>query len=436
MNPEKMLRILMVEDVPVDAELIGDELRSSGIDFDVLRVYERDRLIEAFEAFRPDIVLSDYRLPAFDGMEVLAIARKLAPDVPFIFVTGALGEDHAVELMKRGATDFVLKDRLSRLPLCVKRALQETEERRHRRQAEAELEGYRHHLEELVKERTGQLEAANAQLRVEIVERRQMEQALQQANELLEHRVQERTAELRKVLEDLQEEIAHRLEAEDRRRQAELEVLEAAEREQQRIGRNLHDSIQGSLAGTVMMLQSLNTRLDRMTPEYDQVVDKITQVLKETLRQTRELARSLCPVDLAGEGLPKALEQLAMTTTSLFRVQCDWQCSELAELPEAKTALHLYYISNEAVNNALKHARATRIAIRLQAGPCGLTLTIEDDGVGLPSGPPAGGMGLRTMEYRASAIGAVLRILGAENAGTLVECFWPYRRESLDKACA
>jgi signal transduction histidine kinase len=136
---KKSLRVLILEDVPTDAELVERELRSAGVEFVSTRVDSQDSFREALDRFVPEIILADYLLPAFDGESALAIAREKVPNVPFIFVTGALGEERAVALLKSGATDFVLKDRLVRLPLCVKRALEEVEEKRQRQQAEQQL---------------------------------------------------------------------------------------------------------------------------------------------------------------------------------------------------------------------------------------------------------------------------------------------------------
>ncbi len=133
------VRILILEDVSSDAELMEDILRKAGIDFVRQCVDDRASFLESLARFLPNIILSDYSLPGFDGSAAMQAARELAPEVPFIFVTGAVGEEFAVELLKSGATDIVLKDRLSRLPLCVKRALQEAEEKRIRIKAEEDL---------------------------------------------------------------------------------------------------------------------------------------------------------------------------------------------------------------------------------------------------------------------------------------------------------
>lgn len=134
------VRILILEDVPSDAKLIEHVLRKGGIDFVRQVVEDRKSFLESLDRFSPDIVLSDYSLPGFDGETALKIAIEKTPEMPFIFVSGAVGEEFAVGLLKSGATDFVLKDRISRLPLCVKRALEGAEEKRILRKAEDDLQ--------------------------------------------------------------------------------------------------------------------------------------------------------------------------------------------------------------------------------------------------------------------------------------------------------
>jgi PAS domain S-box-containing protein len=136
---ERPLRILILEDLPSDAELMVYELRQAGIAHSSRRVADREPYVAALTEGWPDLILSDFHLPNFDGMEALALAQTTCPDIPFIFVSGAMGEEVAIDALKRGATDYVLKDRLSRLGPAVQRSLREAEERRERRQAENAL---------------------------------------------------------------------------------------------------------------------------------------------------------------------------------------------------------------------------------------------------------------------------------------------------------
>lgn len=133
---DKKLRILMLEDDPHDAELIRWELEKAGFVFESLRVETQMAFATALDEFHPDLILSDFSLPTFDGLAALSLVQQKCPHVPFIFVSGAIGEERAIESLKSGATDYVLKDRLSRLALAVRRALREVEERLERQRAE------------------------------------------------------------------------------------------------------------------------------------------------------------------------------------------------------------------------------------------------------------------------------------------------------------
>jgi two-component system, NarL family, sensor histidine kinase UhpB len=134
------LRILLLEDLVSDAELVRHELRRGGLAFTTQRVDTEESFLHALTDFKPDLILADYSLPMFDGMTALAHAQERVPDVPFIFVSGTLGEELAIETLKSGATDYVLKQGLSRLVPSVKRALREAQERLERKRAERELE--------------------------------------------------------------------------------------------------------------------------------------------------------------------------------------------------------------------------------------------------------------------------------------------------------
>jgi len=122
-------RILILEDEAWDASLAQRLLADAGLNFVAVVVDTKASFIEQMDAFRPDIILSDYHLPGFSGQEALKIAQELYPDTPFIIWSGVLGDEAAVELIKQGATDYVLKDRPARLPSVILRALAEVEQR-------------------------------------------------------------------------------------------------------------------------------------------------------------------------------------------------------------------------------------------------------------------------------------------------------------------
>jgi signal transduction histidine kinase/FixJ family two-component response regulator len=133
------LRVLHLEDDHTDADIVRGLLESGGVTCQVTRVETRDDFIAALEKTAFDLILADFSLPSFDGLSALRIALERCPDVPFIFVSGALGEELAIDALKIGATDYVLKERLSRIVTSVRRALREASDRAERKQAEQQL---------------------------------------------------------------------------------------------------------------------------------------------------------------------------------------------------------------------------------------------------------------------------------------------------------
>lgn len=139
-SPDRVLRILLLEDSALDAELVTEALVSAGLPAAIDRVVTEPEFTAAVRDRRWDLILADYRLPAFTGLHALEIAQDHARETPFVFVSGALGEEVAVEALKRGATDYVLKEKLDRLPAVVLRAMAEARERSERRQAQDALQ--------------------------------------------------------------------------------------------------------------------------------------------------------------------------------------------------------------------------------------------------------------------------------------------------------
>src|SRR6185437_3221265 len=136
---KKEIHILMLEDNPMDSELAGHTLKRGGVKFTATRVETEKDFTRELDENPPDLILSDYALPGFDGYAALEIAKRKTPNIPFIFVTGTMGEEVAIETLKSGATDYVLKHRLSRLVPSVHRALREAGERDERRRAQEQL---------------------------------------------------------------------------------------------------------------------------------------------------------------------------------------------------------------------------------------------------------------------------------------------------------
>src|SRR5262245_9972537 len=136
---KKEIRILMLEDDTADVELTKFALRKGHLQFKLVPVETKEEYLDELRTNPPDLILSDYSLPGFNGNDALQVAREQSPETPFIFVTGTMGEEVAIETLKSGATDYVLKTRLARLMPAVERALREAAERAGHRRAEEQL---------------------------------------------------------------------------------------------------------------------------------------------------------------------------------------------------------------------------------------------------------------------------------------------------------
>ena len=233
----------------------------------------------------------------------------------------------------------------------------------------------------------------------------------------LERRVEERTA-------DLTREIAQR-------KNLERGMLESAERERRRIGRDIHDGLCQQLTGTALAGQALSERLAQEGRPEAGDTSRIVEHIEDAISAARNLAKGLNPVELQADGLMQALEEFATTTTELSSVPCRFECESPVLLRSPTIALHLYRIAQEAVSNALKHSGASEIVVRLDHSDTGVKLTVRDNGRGMPAARYLGeGMGLRSMAERAEVIGAELDIGRRWNGGTDIACTVPLAMES------
>ena len=211
------------------------------------------------------------------------------------------------------------------------------------------------------------------------------------------------------------------------RRLLEREVLEASNREQQRIGNDLHDGLGQELTGIALLLRGLENRAEREAPALSASIEEVALLVSDAIFTTRALARGLSPVTFDRGGLALALEELARRLSAMFHINVRCAADDSLEHGlESVNALHLYRIAQEAVTNAAQHGSAGQVAIELRAdGERGL-LRIEDNGHGFnPAVQQAKGLGLRIMHYRAQMMAGSLRIESARSQGTIVSCWFP-----------
>ncbi len=210
------------------------------------------------------------------------------------------------------------------------------------------------------------------------------------------------------------------------RKRMERALLEISTREQQQIGQDLHDGLGQHLTGIAFMSKVLAQQLAGDGKAQADQARKIVHLVNEAINKTRQLARGLLPVFSEADGLMSALRQWAAEVEDLFHISCRVECAEPILIRDIGVATHLYHIAQEAVNNALKHGRASAIVLGLSRENGAGLLTVEDDGIGLTE-PPARspGLGLRIMSYRANMVGGTLEVRRGAQHGTVVCCRFP-----------
>ena len=222
----------------------------------------------------------------------------------------------------------------------------------------------------------------------------------------LELRVRQRTAALER-------EISTRL-------QLQREVLFTSDRERSAIGQDLHDGLCQHLVGTALSAQVLAERLASCNAPCTEEARNLVRLVEEGIAQTRHLARGLLLASITPERLPSELEELAATMSRQSGVPCRFVMQGECDAQDEQTASHLFLIAQEAVRNALRHARPQSLEIVLAASEGQLTLIVSDDGAGLPSKRTGRGMGLRIMEHRAKIIGGDLTVERIQGGGTSI----------------
>jgi signal transduction histidine kinase len=211
-----------------------------------------------------------------------------------------------------------------------------------------------------------------------------------------------------------------------RLRELERDIVATSEREQQRIGADLHDGLCQYLAGIACVTGSLRDDLsERFQPEAE-TAGELHELLKDAIVQARNIARGIAPVHVDEAGLSSALEDLAANTRRLHEVDCAFEPEGEVLIPRREMAIHLYRIAQEATSNAVRHGHAGAVSIRLAIDAGHVLLTIQDDGIGIgPSEAPSSGMGLRSMRYRAGILNGTVDISALPEAGTRVCCRAP-----------
>ncbi len=252
---------------------------------------------------------------------------------------------------------------------------------------------------------------------VDITARKRAEAALRRSKQLLELRVRARTLALRRANKELENEV-------DRRKGLEGEILTISDREQQRLGQELHDGLCQHLTAVAFMARSIALRLKQHRVIDAADIEKIAELVNNAAVDTRSLSRGLHRIDVDAASLVTALYDLAKR--EIWRTPCRVHVHPSFRIEDDMVAAHLYRIAREAVINANKHARAQQIVVRLEKFPKGMVLRVIDDGIGFPNQlNPGKGLGCHIMKYRAQLISGNLEIDFPKKGGTRVSCYFP-----------
>jgi PAS domain S-box-containing protein len=444
-----MLRVLLVDDEEASfffLKRLLSKVPEKNFTTDWAPTYEEG--LRALSENRHDVCLLDHRLGPRTGLDLLREAVVRGIQTPVIILTSSDDPKVDLEATELGAADFVLKDRMD--PVMLERAI------RYSVQHAATLKALQksHERFRLLFERSmdailisndqGQfVEINSAACRLLGLSRdrllgrnwndvfaRDLSKPNGRRSEALEELSFTKPNGERSFIEFSSTQLAPDLSLSilrdvTERRNLEREIQEISEREQRRLGQDLHDGLGQSMTGIAFLAKVLQQRLQAKSIEEAEAAGNIATLINEALAQTRRLSRGLCPVVLDTNDIEAALEQLAENLRTLFSISCESHCDRDVKIADNAVAVHLYRIAQEAATNAIKHGQAKNVLLSLATNGSHVFLTIKDDGKGFPAAPKGKGMGLRVMQHRARMIGATISVRQPKEGGITVTCSLP-----------
>jgi two-component system sensor histidine kinase UhpB len=475
----KPLKILHLEDVPADAELIERSLKKSSLRYEKLLVSNRQDFINALNEFRPDVIISDHSLPSFDSQEALKIVKEMKVAVPFILVTATVSEEYAVNVMKEGAWDYILKDRLQRLPSAIESAMVKYNLEAERKQNEemvrasekkykllfqgnpmpmwmidrdtlkvldvneAAINHYGYSKDEFLELDATQLRPEEDVLQY-LAHTRRATPGLNKAGiwrhkkkngdiilvEIIAHDVTYGDMPARLILAN---DITERRRAESelaRQRIMQQKLItetsvQAQEREREEIGKELHDNINQILSATKLYLEFAKVAEEELLPD---LLEKSTTHLLQAIEEIRKLSHRLVAPSLGDISLVQAISQLLTNMRVVSALKMTLNTEDYHEdAADTNIRLMFYRIVQEQLNNILKHAAAKNAYIRLQTSDSNIILTVTDDGSGFDTTTTAAGIGLRNITNRAAVYNGTTRIISEPGKGCMLEVSIPYK---------
>ena len=480
----KSIKLLILEHDENDLELLLYELKKGALDFVSKIVETKDQFRSALVDFCPDIILSDYSLPGFDGVSAFKIKQEVCPDVPFIIVSGTIGEENAVELIKNGVTDYALKDKLFTVIPKVKRAISEASERREKAIAEQNRSKSERQLAEAQRiskigswelSEKGELIACSDELyRILDVDNNTLlsydiflgfvhpedishvakaqEQALTAGiTEPVQFRIisyagvekyiegrgsQRRDASGISFIGTCQD-ISEKVKAEqqlakyseqlarervDHQRKMVRASIESQERERAEIGRELHDNINQILAVTKAYIEASLQEKDMQ----EELAQRSIRNLQLAINEIRKISKSLVPPVMDKNGFIDSVHDLIenIRLVNPFDINFTYEKEYLRNVSQ-KQQLALYRIVQEQFNNIIKHAQAHNVVIELSEKNNCIDLNIKDDGQGFDPKERRKGVGLSNILSRIELFDGKLEVISSKGQGCTLKIHVP-----------
>jgi len=469
----KPVQILMLEDSPMDASIILKTLSNFALNFECTVVSSGSEYINKLNQGRFDIILCDYQLPDFDAVKALQVRNEKRSDVPFILVTGGVSEEVALAIIKEGANDYILKDRLQRLPLAIEKAIKKQQLKSDKESAETSLSELTERFSIAAKTSSDAIfdfniekntvycsDAIEKIIGIDAKENFHPAYLLQfiypddlpaiensffeiikgsehrwrkifrvvrkdktivwvNSNAMVIRNKNENATRIVGVLHDVTEvrKLQHELIEQGVQHQKQLAqtIIGAQEKERMEIGKELHDNVNQLLATAKIMIDTAKNVPDL----HDLCLSKSQEAIMDAIQELRNLAHAMMPPQLEHTDFENILSDFAykINLTNTINLKIDVPDKKtLAEIPNA-CKLACYRIIQEQMNNSMKYAKANKVLISIKPENSFFTLSIKDDGIGFHPGKALKGIGLKNMESRCKLLGGTMDLISSNGGG-------------------